>query len=154
LSAVEINDLFDESPLEDTLCQEFKRHDIAAERQLFVPVKKNLYWLDFAIFCDRGDLNVETDGDTWHANRERIPLDNQRDNELTGAGWSVLRFSGKQIREGMTDQCIPQVKETINTLGGLSSEGLVPRKFDAQHAEAPRQLALFEPPVEYDVESW
>ena len=33
ISAVEINDLYDESPLEDLLWAEFKRHKIPAERQ-------------------------------------------------------------------------------------------------------------------------
>ncbi len=34
--------------------------------------------LDFAIDCARGRIDVETDGDTWHANSERAALDNRR----------------------------------------------------------------------------
>jgi len=154
ISAVEINDLFDESPLEDRLWAEFKRHDIDAERQYFLQVKASLYALDFAIFCDRGQLNVETDGDRWHADPERIPLDNQRDNDLAGAGWSVLRFNGKQIREQVAEYCIPAAMKTMNRLGGLSTEGLIPRKFDPDFPDAPRQLTLFESPAEYDVDTW
>jgi very-short-patch-repair endonuclease len=154
ISAVEINDLFDESTLEDRLWAEFKRYEIAAERQLFVQVRASLYSLDFAIFCEKAELNVETDGDMWHAELERIPLDNRRDNDLTGAGWSVLRFNGKQIREEATEYCVPAVMETINELGGLTTEGLIPRKFDPYYPDAPRQLTLFESGVEYDVESW
>jgi len=154
ISAVEINDLFDESPLEDRLWAEFKRHDVDAERQYFFQVKASLYALDFAIFCDQGHLNVETDGDRWHADPERIPLDNERDNDLAGAGWSVLRFNGKQIREQVVEYCIPAVMKTMNRLGGLSTEGLIPRKFDPDFPDAPRQLTLFEAPVEYDVDFW
>jgi very-short-patch-repair endonuclease len=154
ISAVEINDLFDESPLEDRLWAEFKRHDIDAERQFFLQVKASLYALDFAIFCDRGQLNVETDGDSWHADPERIPLDNERDNDLVGAGWSVLRFNGQQIREQAAEYCIPSVMKTMNRLGGLSTEGLIPRKFDPDIPDAPRQLTLFEAPAEYDVDTW
>lgn len=154
ISAVEINDLFDESPLEDRLWVEFRRHDIDAERQLFLQVKASVYALDFAIFCAQGKLDVETDGDRWHADPQRIPLDNQRNNDLAGAGWSVLRFNGKQIREQVAEYCIPAVMKTMNRLGGLSTEGLIPRKFDPDFPDAPRQLTLFESPVDYEVDSW
>jgi len=154
ISAVEINDLYDESPLEDRLWAEFKRFEIAAERQFFQRVKKALYALDFAIFCDRGQIDVETDGDTWHADSARIPLDNQRDNDLTGVGWSVLRFNGQQIRETAGEYCVPAVMTTINQLGGITTEGIIPRTYDPDHPEAPRQLALFESRPEYDVDSW
>lgn len=154
ISAVEINDLYDESPLEDRLWAEFKRHEIAAERQFFIRVKTRRYALDFAIFCDQGRIDVETDGDTWHADPARIPLDNQRHNALTGLGWSILRFNGQQIRESAAEYCVPAVMESINRLGGLTHEGLIPRTFDPDHPEAPRQLALFESGPEYDVDSW
>jgi very-short-patch-repair endonuclease len=154
INAVEINDLYDESPLEDRLWAEFKRHEIEAERQFFVRLRTSLYSLDFAIFCDKGEVDVETDGDSWHADPERIPLDNRRDTELTGAGWRVLRFNGKQIREEAAEYCVPAVMRTINKLGGLASEGLIPRKFDPDRPDAPRQLTLFESSADYDVETW
>lgn len=154
IGAVEINDLYDESPLEDRLWAEFKGHEIAAERQFFISVKTRRYALDFAIFCDRGQIDVETDGDTWHADPARIPLDNRRDNDLTGGGWSILRFNGQQIRESTREYCVPAVMRTINRLGGLQTGSIVPRTFDPDHPEAPRQLALFESGPEYDVDSW
>jgi len=154
ISAVEINDLFDESPLEDRLWAEFKRYEIAAERQYFLQVKANLYALDFAVFCDKGQLDVEADGDTWHVGPDRASLDYPRDADVVRAGWRVLRFNGQEIREKAADYCIPAVMETINRLGGLSTEGLMPRKFDPDFPDAPRQLTLFESPAEYDVDSW
>lgn len=154
IGAVEINDLYDDSPLEDRLWAGFKRYEIAAERQFLVQVRASVYSLDFAIFCDRGKLNVETDGDTWHAVPARIPLDNRRDNDLTGDGWSVLRFNGRQIGEEGGDHCIREVMRTANRLGGLITDGLTPLKFDPAHPGRPRQLALFESPAEYDVDSW
>ena len=80
--------------------------------------------------------------------------DNERDNDLAGAGWSVLRFNGKQIREQIAEYCIPAVMKTMNRLGGLSAEGLIPRTFDPDFPDAPRQLTLFESSPEYDVDSW
>jgi very-short-patch-repair endonuclease len=152
INAVEINDLYDESPLEDRLWAELKRLEIVAERQFYVPAKDRRYALDFAIFCDQGKLDVETDGDTWHADPARIPLDNQRDNDLTGLGWSILRFNGHQIRETVAEYCVPTVLESINRLGGLTTEGIIPRTFDPDHPEGPRQLALFEAGPEYELD--
>jgi very-short-patch-repair endonuclease len=152
--AVEINDLYDESPLEDRLWAEFKRHDIDAERQYFVQPKDRLYALDFAIFCEGGSLDVETDGEHWHIDRDRAPLDYRRDNDLVRSGWKVVRFDGQQIRERAAEECIPVVMETINGLGGLATEGLIPRKFDPNNPDAPRQLTLFESPAGYDVDTW
>lgn len=154
INAVEINDLYDESPLEDRLWAEFKRFEITAERQFLVRVRRRLYALDFAIFCDRGQIDVEADGDSWHADPARIPLDNRRDNDLTSAGWHILRFNGLQIRESLRDYCIPALMETINRRGGPHSQGVMPRRFDPDHPEAPRQLTLFESRPEYDVDSW
>jgi hypothetical protein len=42
LQAVEINDLYDESPLEDRLWAELKRFNIPAERQEFITVYQNI----------------------------------------------------------------------------------------------------------------
>lgn len=154
INAAEINDLYDESPLEDRLWAEFKRFEIAAERQFFILVTTRRYALDFAIFCDQGRIDVETDGDTWHADAARIPLDNQRNNDLTGVGWSILRFNGQQIRERAAEYCVPAVMKSINRLGGLETEGIIPRTYDPDHPDAPRQLALFESGPEYDVDTW
>ena len=64
-NAVEINDLYDESPLEDRLWAEFKRVQIQAERQELVKVNNHNYMLDFAIYCAKGNIDVETDGDLY-----------------------------------------------------------------------------------------
>ncbi|MCG2767894.1 MAG: endonuclease domain-containing protein [Anaerolineae bacterium] len=150
--AAEINDLYDESPLEDRLWAELKRYEIAAERQFFVKAKNRQYALDFAVFCDKGKIDVETDGDTWHADPARIPLDNQRDNDLTGLGWSVLRFNGQQVRESGVEYCIPAIMKTSNRLGGIVTESIMPRTFDPDDPGGPRQLALFESGPEYDLD--
>ena len=152
MNAVEINDLYDESPLEDRLGAELKRLHIEAQRQYFIKTKNQWYALDFAIFCEQGKMDVETDGDTWHADPARIPLDNQRDNDLTGLGWAILRFNGSQIREAAVEYCVPTILESINRLGGLTTEGLIPRTFDPNHPEGPQQLTLFESGPEYEVD--
>jgi very-short-patch-repair endonuclease len=143
INATEINDLYDESPLEDRLWAEFKRHRILAERQEFVTVKKQNYALDFAIYCAKGSIDVETDGDTWHANPEKAAQDNRRDNALEAVGWKVLRFTTHQIREETEAYCIRTVTETINNLDGVDEGGMVPRRIDLEAAGA-YQLGLFD----------
>ncbi len=140
INAVEINDLYDESPLEDRLWAEFKRAKIEAQRQEFVIVKKNSYALDFAIYCHDGKLDVETDGDVWHANPERAAGDNLRDNALETMGWRVLRFNTPQIMKSAGEYCIATVVENINRLGGLADGRMLPRRIglDAE------QMSLFD----------
>lgn len=150
--AAEINDLWDESPLEDRLWAEFKRLEIEAERQWDARSGPTWYKLDFALFCEKGKIDVETDGDTWHAHPERIPEDNRRDNDLASDGWYVLRFNGHQIREQMPSYCVPNISQMINRLGGLSAGGLVARTFHQTTEGLAQQRTLLEDGPEYDLE--
>lgn len=140
-AAVEINDLYDESPLEDRLWAEFKRLQIHAERQELVKVDGSQYFLDFAVHCAAGKLDVETDGDTWHVGKEKAGIDNLRDNALKTEGWRVLRFNTRQVQEQMADYCIPTVVENINRLGGLDRGRSASQKIILN--DKPGQLELF-----------
>ncbi|MCG2768892.1 MAG: hypothetical protein L6435_11010, partial [Anaerolineae bacterium] len=92
------------------------------------------------------------DGDTWHADRARIPLDNQRQNDLTGQDWHILRFNGQQVRESAVEYCIPTIMKTSNRLGGIVTESIMPRTFDPDDPSGPRQMTLFESGPEYDLD--
>jgi very-short-patch-repair endonuclease len=118
VTALEINDLHHGSPLEDRLWAAFKQEGIEAERQWFEGKGETTYCLDFALFCPQGNIDVECDGDTWHANPAQARLDNDRNNYLEKHGWHVLRFSGAQIN-GHLDNCVRDVRATINRCGGL-----------------------------------
>jgi very-short-patch-repair endonuclease len=142
--AVEINDLYDGSPLEDRLWAVLKLLGIPAERQEFVDINGQLYELDFAVYCANGNLDIETDGDTWHANPKRIPVDNRRDNELQTAGWSHLRFNTKQVRDKLSEYCVPQIQENIARLGGLDEQETVSAKGDSSVPLDWHQLILFD----------
>jgi very-short-patch-repair endonuclease len=153
--AGQINDLFNDSPLENDLWEEFKQLEFMAERQWRLDVEKKRYFLDFAVFCQKGFLDIETDGDTYHLQKDNVARDNERNNALARMGWRVLRYNGHQIRQQMAEYCLREVKETINTLGGLSDDGFVPRKFYTRGGESAQQLSLFEDqtPYETDFES-
>ena len=142
--AEQINDLFDDSPLEDQMWSEMKRLSLKAERQWAVSLRQAIYFLDFALFCKNGRLDVETDGDTWHLGREQAPLDNARDNSLQIDGWTVLRYNTRQIRENFQSECLRGIEAGINKLGGLSADGLVPRVFYTRGNSSVQQLNLFD----------
>jgi very-short-patch-repair endonuclease len=118
LAAREVNDLFHQSPLEDRLWSVFKDVGIAAERQWFEGKGPQRYCLDFALFCPEHNIDVECDGDTWHANPEKARLDNQRNNYLEQRGWHVLRFNTAQLTQELPD-CVRHVTNTIHRCGGL-----------------------------------
>ena len=117
-NAEEFNDIFNESPLEDILWSSMKNSCIVAERQLFFGSGKSTYCLDFAAFCNKGNLNIECDGDTYHISKEKAVKDNKRDNYLTKKGWSILRYSTTQLNN--PDECISEIKESIVQKGGLA----------------------------------
>ena len=141
INAIEINDLWDESPLEDKLWAGFKSYSIDAERQQEEKVKNKTYLLDFAIYCEKGKIDAETDGDTWHSSKERISEDNFRDNDLETVGWRTIRFNSQRVKEEMTEYCIPMILENIKNLGGLKDDKKrMPRKISTDGSE---QLTLF-----------
>ena len=149
--AEEINDLFDDSPLEDTLWKHLKRSSIRAERQWELVTEEQRYFLDFALFCLKASIAVETDGDTWHTTPERAKDDYMRQNAIESRGWHVLRFNSKEIREEVETYCLPAIQKAINTQGGLNDESLVPRIFYPKAGAT--QLSLFEEAAVYSIDT-
>lgn len=143
-NAEQINDLFDDSPLEDQMWKEMKHLSLGAERQWNIRLETSNYFLDFAIFCKNGQIDVETDGDFWHINPEKAPKDNLRDNALQINGWTVLRFNTKQIKENLNNECMHYLQQSINNLGGLCDDGIIPRIFYTQGENYAQQFSLFD----------
>lgn len=123
-TAEEINGLYNTSPLEEKMYHELKRRKIEAERQLYVKVGSQFYCLDFGIFCKKGNIDLECDGERYHILPEALTRDKQRNNQLTSLGWSVLRFSGKEIRQAVGD-CFKTIERTIESLDGISEVGVL-----------------------------
>lgn len=118
MQAEEVNDLYWTSPIEDKLYRVLKRAGLAPERQVYVGGKTNGYFLDLALFCRDGALDVECDGALYHSGVARAEVDRNRDNYLTVTGWRILRFSGKEIRRNVGG-CVALIKEMVAKLGGL-----------------------------------
>ncbi len=128
------------------------KRSIPAERQYEVHVQERWYQLDFAVFCNQGKLDLETDGDTWHARRERIAADNRRNNDIESQGWHILRFNTQEIRENRGKYCLDRIQSSINSLKGLMINGLVPRKFYPSPQGDAQQLSMFEESATYDLD--
>jgi very-short-patch-repair endonuclease len=124
--AEEINDLFGESPLEEAMWKELKRLRIPAERQFWVEHENQRFALDFAVFCRKGNIDIETDGGQ-HYERAQVDWDADRNNTMAALGYTVLRFNAAQVRERMADYCVPKIVKTVKRLGGLEEDGRTPR---------------------------
>ena len=119
-TAKEVNDLWDTSPLEEKMYQALKKQGIATERQFYIKIDDKRYFLDFAIFCRQGKIDVEIDGEKYHTLPKALAKDRLRNNQLNSFGWQVLRFSGQEITHDIKD-CLFIIKKTINNLGGLEA---------------------------------
>jgi len=86
-TAQEINDLYDTSPLEEKMYLEMKKRKIEVERQVYVKAGAQKYFLDFGIFCNKGNIDIECDGETYHILPEALARDRERNNQLTSFGW-------------------------------------------------------------------
>ena len=126
--AEQINDLFDESPLEDRLWKALKYIGILAERQWKVVIQDNNYYLDFAVFCKNGKLAIETDGYKFHYDsKEKIDKDTWRQNEIELDDWRFLHYTSKQVKDDWTPY-LSQIEQKISQLGGMESPELFERK--------------------------
>lgn len=127
--AEEINDLYDTTRLEETMYRALKAENIHPERQFYVHLKNQVYCLDFCIFCKKANIDLECDGERYHTLPQALTRDRIRNNQLASFGWSVLRFSGREIHQNLID-CFKVIKRTISALQGLKPEG---RVLDTQH---------------------
>ncbi|MDP8211738.1 MAG: DUF559 domain-containing protein [Candidatus Zapsychrus exili] len=117
-SAKEINDLYDTSPLEEKMYKALKRKEINPERQWHVRLNNQNYFLDFCIFCQKANIDLECDGERYHNIPGAYTRDRLRNNQLTSFGWHVLRFSGTEIYRKQSN-CLSTIEKTIHALKGL-----------------------------------
>ena len=141
VAAETINDLWNDSPREDTLWQALKQNAFPAERQWPESVSGRRYLLDFAMFCNDGKIDVETDGDTYHSGPNASARDNSRQNALLSKGWRTLRFNTPQLERDI-DACIKEIAAVVNNLKGFKDDGHIARTFVAELGSVVQQLPL------------
>ncbi len=143
--AEEINDLFDDSPLENRMWSRLRPLRAEAEKQWRVEVDRKWYYLDFALFCRWGRVDVETDGDSWHVNPGAAARDNRRDADLQTGGWQVLRFTTAQVHKSLDSYCLPMIERRVERLGGFGVREPYP-PIDVS------SIAMCEAPEEYQID--
>ena len=130
--AEQINDLFDASSLEDLLWKGLKAIGVLAERQWKIVVQKYNYYLDFAVFCKKGKLAIETDGYSYHYDsKNQIDYDTWRQNEIELDDWRFLHYTTKQVRDDWTPY-LKQIEQKIEQLGGMEE----PENFERKVSKA------------------
>ena len=141
--STDFNSLFQSSFLETKMEKMIGGMKVEYEREWreYVDVKK-FYYLDFAIWCKKGAIDIECDGDKYHMENNDVHLDKTRNNELESYGWSVLRFTSKHFNEERK-HIEKTIYQTVKELGGAlkvsePNEPYLPKKPNDN------QLELFE----------
>ncbi|UCC64306.1 MAG: DUF559 domain-containing protein [Anaerolineae bacterium] len=118
LAAEEINDLWDRGSREDRLWQAFKREGIEAERQYEVGEEAARCLVDFAVFCQEGQVAVICEGEPVGESVRVIRERQVSDYDLAAWGWTVLRFDRQQLSRNVSG-CLAAVWEAVSRCGGL-----------------------------------
>jgi len=98
LSAREISEIFEVSPIEELMGKELLRSKIPFQREY--PLFQNhclRYRLDFAIIQGSKKIAIECDRTAWHSQPKQRKKDRKRDAYLKNKGWKVLRFTEQDI---------------------------------------------------------
>lgn len=114
-----------ESPIELAFWrQAIKDPDFARHLQLNHVVRREgggSYRIDFAI--PDMMLGIELDGYDYHSSKEQFTKDRQRQRELEGLGWRIMRFSGSEVHKDVA-RCVAEVRATWR---GHATKSRLPR---------------------------
>jgi hypothetical protein len=115
----DFNYLFKNSSLEQKMVGIMDDLQIEYEREwLFEVASRKWHRLDFVIFCKKGNINVECDGDQYHTHKKNVQSDKTRNNELASHGWSVLRYTTQDFEQN-TGFIQQNLCKTIAQYGGI-----------------------------------
>lgn len=90
-------------------------------QQVTVPGVDRRYRLDFAIMnaAEGVFLAVEVDGHEWHdTTPQQAQNDRQRDRRLTASGWTVVRFTGREVYRDAA-ACVTEVATLLAGRGSV-----------------------------------
>lgn len=139
----DFNILFQSSFLEQKMEKLIDDMNVEYEREWreYVDIQK-FYYLDFAIWCKNGAIDIECDGDAYHMENDKVHLDKTRNNELESYGWSVLRFTSKHFKEEKK-HIEKTIYQTVKELGGALKVSEPHKPYLPKKAND-TQLGLFE----------
>ena len=96
-----------DSPLELALHEALLKEGVAASTGVVVGNHR----LDLAVERDGVRLDIECDGAAFHADHDS---DASRDRAVEAEGWSVIRFSGRELSRDL-DACVNRIIERLAT---------------------------------------
>jgi hypothetical protein len=120
LKSKDILQLYNITPTEPMVGDGLEEAGIRAIPQYYVKGKQKRYFLDFAIFCQKGMIAIECDNKKAHSNLGQLKKDKIKDNFLRRQGWTVIRLSEDNIVSNLPG-CIKKIKKAVRKLGGNCS---------------------------------
>jgi REase_MTES_1575 len=121
--STDFNRLFKGSYLEEEMEKMIDEMEVEYEREWCYYIDDNKkYYLDFAIFCKNGQIDIECDGDKYHMGNENVHYDKTRNNELESYKWSVLRYTMQHFNNERL-HIKKTIWKTINAYGGALRVG-------------------------------
>ncbi len=119
LRAEEINDLWPGTPAEERLWQAFKENGLIAERCYCPGVQDERARIDFALYCQEGNIAVfferEALVENLHIIHEETTLG---DYDLAAGGWTVLRLRAHEVNRSLP-ACLGAVLSAVDKHGGV-----------------------------------
>jgi very-short-patch-repair endonuclease len=119
LKSKDILQLYNITPTELMVGDGLKEAGIRVIPQYYVKGKQKRYFLDFAIFCQKGMIAIECDNKKAHSILGQLKKDKIKDNFLKKQGWTVIRLPEDNIVSNLPD-CIKRIKKAVRKLGGLA----------------------------------
>lgn len=110
-----------ESPIERVMMHALIMEEKVRDLLRIIPVEIGPYRTDLAV--PELKLDIECDGRDYHTSPAQIAKDQRRDAYLARLGWTVVRFTGSQIKRD-TAACVRAVVRIIGVLGAAAE----PRK--------------------------
>jgi len=117
LKSKDILQLYNVTPIEPMVEDGLKKAGIWATPQYYVRGQKR-YFLDFAIFCQKGMIAIECDNKKVHSIPSQKKKDKIKDAFLRSYGWKVIRLPENEIVSNFSG-CIKRIKKAVQKLGGF-----------------------------------
>ena len=119
LKSKDILQLYNITPTEQIVEGGLEEAGIRVIPQYYVKGKQKRYFLDFAIFCQKGMIAIECDNKKAHSIPSQKKKDKIKNAFLRRHGWTVIRLSERDIVSDLRG-CIVRIKKAIRKLGGLA----------------------------------
>ena len=115
----DVLEVFGVPPIERMMQKAFDAAGLHALPEFTVSGPDKRYRLDFAIFCTRGALAVECDGEDFHGTGPQRRKDRAKDTRLRRMGWTVVRLTERAIVKSPA-ACARRVHAAVTRLGGVA----------------------------------